>query len=80
MALKFVSDMNLTGLEYADDFVLLGEDLIKLQIFLDHLNQTLSMHQMSFTSSKWTMLLQNWTGSKLNLVNAKGPTGWGGQV
>lgn len=63
--------LKLSDLEYEDDIVLLSEDLDTLHVFLlDHLNDSSRMFELRFGSWKCKTLLQDWVGSKLNLVYA----------
>lgn len=66
--LNIYSDRNLFDSEYADDVVLLSAHLHKLQFFRHRLNDSAAMNGMRFSTLKCTMLLKDWTGSKLDLV------------
>lgn len=68
---NMLSERNPSDLEYADNVVLLSEDLSKSQTFLDHVKDGVSMFGTHFLPSNCEMLLQNWAGSKPNLFLAE---------
>ena len=51
----------LRDLEYADDIVLLGDQLQALQVILDRLTSSASCYGMAFAPTKCKVLLQDWT-------------------
>lgn len=51
------SDRKPCDLEYADNVVLLSEDLMKLQVILDRLNDSTGMFGIRFAPSKCKLLL-----------------------
>lgn len=61
----------LSDLEYADNVVLLSEDVCKLQAFLNCLNGTKDIFGMHIASLKGKISSEDCTGSKLNLVLAE---------
>lgn len=56
------------GLEYAEDIVPLSEDPGKLQVFADHLNNSVGMFDLGFASLNSKMPFQNWIGLTMNIV------------
>lgn len=52
------SDRKMSDKEYTDDLVLLSEGPSKLRVFLYSLNDRIDMSEMSFSSSKYAMVLQ----------------------
>lgn len=64
------ADSTLSDLGYADDIMLLGGDSIKLQVSLDHLNDSAGMFGMRFASPNGKMVLQDWISLKPSLAFA----------
>ena len=56
-----------SGLEYADDAVLLNEDPGSLQDLLCSLDKSATMFRTRFTPPKCKMMLQDWVGATPNL-------------
>lgn len=67
-------DRDPSGLEYADDVVSPTE----AARFLGRLKYVIGLLGICFLSSDCKVVLQNWTGSKLNLFSGRRATGWGG--
>lgn len=55
---------NLSELEYADDVVLLSQDSIKLQVFLNHLIDGADIFGVFLSPLKCKMVLHDWNGLK----------------
>lgn len=64
--LKFVNINNLSDLEYSGDVVQLSENPSRLQVFLDHLNDSMTMFRIRFAPLRCEILLQDWIDSKPN--------------
>ena len=65
---ELLQGRELTDLEYADDAVLLGEDINSLQRLLDNLDECARLFGMRFAPSKCKMLLQDWSNPRPNLT------------